>query len=91
MDSGLPTVAACSLTPNVGDADVGMVVAAVLRVLPTIGVLVVEHEVDRLALGVDGGGVVTLRVEGHVGFRLLPIVAEAVMDLGVFHSELAGL
>ena len=76
---------------NVGDADVGMVVAAVLRVLPTIGVLVVEHEVDRLALGVDGGGVVTLRVEGHVGFRLLPIVAEAVMDLRGLPLRVGGL
>ena len=56
-----------------------------------LSVLVVEHEVDRLALGVDGGGVVTLRVEGHVGFRLLPIVAEAVMDLRGLPLRVGGL
>ena len=65
---------------HMGDAGVGVVVAAAIRVLPAVGLLVMEHEVDLLALGVDGGGVVALRVERHIGFRLAPVVAETVVD-----------
>ena len=51
MDSGLPTVADWSADAHVRDARVGVVVVAVLRVLPLVGAGIMEHEVDLLALG----------------------------------------
>ncbi len=76
---------------HVRDARVGVVVAAALRVLPLVGAGIVKHEVDLLAPGVDGGAIVPLLVEGHVGFRLVPVIAKTVVDLRALPAGIGGL
>lgn len=50
-----------------------------------------KHEVDLLAPGVDGGAIVPLLVEGHVGFRLVPVIAKTVVDLRALPAGIGGL
>ena len=91
--NGFGVAHGCGLTchTHVSDARVGVVVAAALRVLPLVGAGIMEHEVNLLALGVDGGGVVALRIKRHVGFQLIPVVTEAVVDLWGLPAGIVGL
>ena len=50
-----------------------------------------EHEVDLLAFGADGGGVIALRIKDHIGVRLVPFVAETVVDLRGLPAGVGGL
>ena len=76
---------------DLDDTGVGMVVASTVRVLPLIRVGVMEHEVDLLALRIDGGTVIALLIERHVGFWLVPVVAKTIVHLRGFPCGIRGL
>ena len=85
MDSSWPA------TPTWMIPALAMVVASTVRVLPLIRVGVMEHEVDLLALRIDGGTIIALLIERHVGFRLVPVVAKTIVHLRGFPCGIRGL